>query len=153
MLWCATATELTFILCVVASLVVLGTFAPELQRESGIIFYAVAFMAAALQLQLRITVALKCGFLVPFDSFLHVWRVVPFAAPVTLRRKELSIGFSTSCRSQIPGRCLPFVTLNPFAPTVKATKIPLALDVTTIAAMQQNLNASARSLATPSSPK
>jgi hypothetical protein len=45
----------------VARLVVLGTFAPEIEREPAIRVHAVAFVVAVPQLQLRIAVALQCG--------------------------------------------------------------------------------------------
>jgi hypothetical protein len=44
---------------------VLGTFAPELQRESGIIFLGVAFIEAYPQLQVR-----ACK---PCDTYIHVY--------------------------------------------------------------------------------
>jgi hypothetical protein len=120
----------TFSFCV--SLVTLGTFAPELEREPGILVHAVAMIVAEAQMELRRTVALKCCFFIPFGSFFDVRRVVPITKLVTLPSDELTFGVSTFCRSQIPGRRLPVVTLNPFDPTVKCAKIPLARGVPTL---------------------
>ena len=67
----------------VAKLVMLRTFAPELEREPWVFLHAVAFVVAYSQINLRISVALRYGGLVPFDRLLHVRRVVPETVLVT----------------------------------------------------------------------
>jgi hypothetical protein len=107
---------------------VLGTSAPELEREPGILFHAIAFIVAAGQIVLSTGVAVSYVRLEP----LGVRRVVPNTSLVTLRGDVLSLGVSTFfCRSQIPGRRLPLVTLNPFAPGVKSAKVTLPYSVPT----------------------
>jgi hypothetical protein len=120
--------------CGVTSLVdVLGTSAPELEREPGIHFHAIALTVEAGQIELSTGVALSYGSLVPLYSFFHVWRVVPITLLVTCHGVELSIGVSTFfCRSQIPGRRLHLVTLDSIALTVKSAKVVLAPDVPTL---------------------
>jgi hypothetical protein len=94
-----------------------GTFAPELEREPGVLFHAIAVIVAVPQMQVRSNVTLRNGRLVPFGSFLLVRRVVPSAILVTLRGVKLSIVVSTFfCRSQKPGRRLPLVTIQPHRP-------------------------------------
>jgi hypothetical protein len=108
-------------------LVMLGTFAPELERETGILFHAVAFIVAVSQSKLSHAVSLGDGRLVPFDGFLHVRRVEPIPTLVTSRGAVLGIGVTSFfCRPQILGRRLPLVTLDPFAPRVKSAKVELA---------------------------
>jgi hypothetical protein len=54
----------------VTRLVMLGTFAPELEREPAIHVHAVAIVVAVSQMQLSTAVALRYGSLVPFGSLL-----------------------------------------------------------------------------------
>ncbi len=70
----------------------LGTFAPELERETGILVHSIAvIVAAAPHGVLSIGEALSYGRLEPFDSFLRVRRVLPRTALVTLRGVKLSL--------------------------------------------------------------
>jgi hypothetical protein len=72
-------------LCNTLLVVMLGTFAPELERETGIRVHAIACIVAVARREQSTAVALSYGRLVPFDRFLYVRSVVPLPTLVALR--------------------------------------------------------------------
>ena len=73
----------------------LGASAPEFERDVAVLLHAFASVVADGQIKLSMDMALSSCRLVPCDSFLHVWRVVPTAAFVTLRGIVLRICVAT----------------------------------------------------------